>query len=387
MLRQLIERTLAGGPPGLCAQDTPTASSPKVADSICSMELYRQDAEMRLLSALMMRLERRSLIDVGAERGGLADGMLRAGVEQLHAFDPHPDNARALHARFDTDARVTVHEYAVSDDDGHGELHVSSSLDGSQLSYGHTLLERVDTDEIVWAETVTVTRRSLESLVASAEIPRRVGILKIDTEGHDLAVVRGMGMLEADVVMVEHWTDLPAGLGICPWTTEDMVAALRARGFSHFAFIVHRGEFVTLKWDDGEVQRGAMGNLVFLHDRVLEHVLPDVLECAGWLAEQAVRVGQTYMQAAHDRLALVDELKQAADDRSVLLDELTQALDDRSVRAQELEQAASDRLALVDELREAAEARLQALESTTAQLRDKSAELDALKGQRVDDRA
>jgi hypothetical protein len=154
-------------------------------------------------------------------------------------------------------------------------------------------------------------------------------------------------------VMVEHWTDLPHGLGVCPWSTQDMVAALHTRGFSHFAFIVHRGEFVTLKWDDGDIERGAMGNLIFLHDRALTRLMPEVLDCAGWLAEQAVRVGQAYMQAANDRSALVDELKKVADDR----------------------------LALVDELKEAADARLQALRATTARAKAQNAELEALRNQ------
>lgn len=191
----------------------------------------------------------------------------------------------------------------------------------------------------------------MHSLVDAGEIPRRVGILKIDTEGYDLAVVQGMGSLEAEVVMVEHWTDLPNGLGICPWTPEEITAALGSRGFSHYAFVVHRGEFVTLKWDDATVERGAMGNLVFLHDGALERLLPAVLACASSLAERAVEIGQSYMNSASERLALVDELKQAS----------------------------VDRLAALDELKEAAELRLQALELTTERIEQQDAELAALR--------
>jgi FkbM family methyltransferase len=294
---------------------------PRAVASIRPVELYGQDAELRLLSDLMGRLDQRRVIDVGAERGDFAEGLLRAGAEELHAIDPHPDNALELHRRFDTDERVTVHELAVSDRDGQAELHVSSSPDGTTLSYGHTLLQRAGTDEIIWQDTMAVARRSLASLVDSAAIPKRAGILKIDTEGHDLAVVRGMGALETDVVMVEHWTDLPHGLGGCPWTTQEMVGALRPRGFIHFAFVVHRGDFVTLKWDDGQVERGAMGNLVFLHERVLQALLPDLLGCAGSLAESAVRTGQRYAEVSGDRLAVIEELKRAADERLALLRE------------------------------------------------------------------
>jgi FkbM family methyltransferase len=315
------------------------------------VDLYNQDAELALLSKLVTRLEHRSAIDVGAEQGGLSAGILDAGVEELHAFEPHPTNADALRARFGDDPRVTVHECAVSDRDGDGELRVSTRPDGGAVRFGHTLLEPLDTPEIVWRDTIAVRRRSLRSLIAAGELPDQVGILKIDTEGHDFAVIAGMGRLRADVIMVEHWTDLPQGLGPCPWTTKDMTEALHARGFTHFAFIVHRDEFVTLKWDDGEVEPGAMGNLVFLHDSMLERLLPDLLESAGRLAEHAVILGRSYMRAANDRMQVVEEL----------------------------EHAANDRLALVHELEEAAEERLRGLETTTAQLRAQASELEALR--------
>jgi FkbM family methyltransferase len=290
------------------------------------VNLYGQDAELSLLCAFIARLDHRWMIDVGAERGSLATAMLEAGVEGLHAFDPHPDNVATLREQFGGDARVVVHECAVSDGDGSAELHVSSAPNGSPLPFGHTLLERADTDEIAWRQTVTVSRRSLASLIDAGEIPGRVGILKIDTEGHDLAVVRGMGALDADVVMVEYWNETPHGLGRCPWTAEDLLSELRPRGFAHFAFIVHRGEFVTLKWDDAEVEPGWVGNLIFIHERVIDDLLPDVIDAASRLAEDAVQVGQMYMHAAWERLAVLNELKEALDARSQALAEATAAL-------------------------------------------------------------
>jgi FkbM family methyltransferase len=293
-------------------------------------------------------------MDVGAEQGAFAAGMLDAGVEQLHAFEPHPENVEALRARLSGDERVAIHDYAVSDNDGTGDLYISTRPDGGPLPFGHTLSRAVDTAEIVWSQSISVTLRSLQSLIDAGEVPERVGILKIDTEGHDLAVIQGMGRLKADVVMVEHWMDLPGGLGVCPWTTLEMVQALRPRGFSHFAFVVHRGEFTTLKWDDGDVERGAMGNLVFLHDSVLARLLPDVLELAGWLGEQAVAAAQRYTHVATDRLAIIEGLERAADER----------------------------LAVVRDLKHAAEARLKALEAAAVRLDIQAAELEALR-QRV----
>jgi hypothetical protein len=178
------------------------------------------------------------------------------------------------------------------------------------VPFGHTVLNRASTDEIAWQSTVAVEARSLRSLVESDELPRRVGILKVDTEGHDDAVLAGIGDLDCDVVMVEHWVDLPHSLGPCPWTLEQIASPLQARGFSHFAVIQHRSEFVILTWDDGEIPAGHMGNVVFLHDRVVDRLLPDILTCASQLAIDAVRVGEMYAAAAVERLELIERLTQ-----------------------------------------------------------------------------
>jgi len=264
------------------------------------VDLYRQEPEARLLGAFLSRLDRRSVIDVGAERGAFAEAFLSAGVDEIYAIEPEPGNVAFMRNRFRDDARVRVLEYAISSVDEQLGLHKSVDPSGAPVTFGHTVLERPDTDEIAWRETIPVTGRSLASLVAAGELPGQVGILKVDTEGHDLAVIEGMGELECDVVMVEHWTDLPHSLGPCPWTAEEMRSALRKRGFSHFAFIEHRGEHTILKWDDPEVPSGEMGNLVFLHDRALELLLPSVVEAAAMLTEQPI-----------EKLALIEELDAA----------------------------------------------------------------------------
>jgi FkbM family methyltransferase len=273
------------------------------------VSLFGQEPEAWLLGAFLARLDHRSVIDVGAERGAFADALLRAGSEVVHVIEPEPDNAAFLRRRFTDDVRVTVHEYAASDADGELRLRKSVDPDGGPITFGHTVLERPDTDEIGWQETITVEARSLASLLDAGEIPSQVGILKIDTEGHDLAVISGMGRLEPEVVMVEHWTDLPHSLGTCPWTLEEVRSELRPRGFDHFAFIAHRREFVILQWDDGEVPPGHMGNLVFIHDRMVERLTPIVLEVASSLAIGAVEVGEMFSYRPWERIEWSDWFK------------------------------------------------------------------------------
>ncbi|MHB8532598.1 MAG: FkbM family methyltransferase [Solirubrobacteraceae bacterium] len=300
------------------------------------MELYRQEPEVDLLRGLVGHLEHRTLLDVGAERGEVAEALLGAGIERAHVFEPHPANINALRERFAEESRLTVHPYAVSDAGGVADLRLSVDGEGASLPFGHTLIERADTDAIQWRGTIPVELRSLASLVDSGAIPRRIGILKVDTEGNDLAVVRGMGTLEPDIVMVEHWTELPEGLGACPWTAEEIGAEMRRRGFNHFLFLIHRGEFDTFAWDDAAIETGAMGNLVFLHDRTLDTVLPGVVGVLAELAQRAVTVGQGHAHAAAERLAVIDDLVRTAAERLDLINEIERIAAERLVEIEQL---------------------------------------------------
>src|SRR5436190_21117722 len=82
------------------------------------MELYGQNAELRLLAKLVGHLDSLTMVDVGAERGGFTQEMLVAGVTHVHAFEPNADNTQALRASFESDRRVNIHPCAISDDDG-----------------------------------------------------------------------------------------------------------------------------------------------------------------------------------------------------------------------------------------------------------------------------
>src|SRR4051794_33103365 len=102
------------------------------------MDLYRQDAEVRLLQNLLPHLRHTSAIDVGAEHGSFASALLAAGSDRVDVIEPEPENVQFLQQRFAGDARVFVHQYAVTDEDGPVKLYKSVAPSGEQLSFGHT---------------------------------------------------------------------------------------------------------------------------------------------------------------------------------------------------------------------------------------------------------
>ena len=81
--------------------------------------------------------------------------------------------------------------------------------------------------------------RSLDSLRSAGEIPGRVGLLKIDAEGADAEVLRGASSIDADLVMVEFWGNLPETLGPCPFELEELRSLVEPLGPRRFLFVQH----------------------------------------------------------------------------------------------------------------------------------------------------
>jgi FkbM family methyltransferase len=289
--------------------------------------LYGQESEVALLAALLGRRENGVVVDVGAERGSFVAAMLAAGAAAVHAIEPEPENVALLQHRFRDEKRAVVHACAIAATDGEIALHTSVTPDGQPIPFGHTALTRQGTAEITWGATVRVPARSLASLVEQGELPANVDLLKIDTEGFDFEAVLGIGDLTADIIVVEHWIDLPNSLGQCPWHLDDMSGALASRGFSNFAFVVHRGEFTTVQWNDGTVPVGAVGNLIFLHDRAVGDAQHDVLVAATRAALRTVEVAEERAAAAAERLALIDEMKLELDIQTAAAAERLAALE------------------------------------------------------------
>jgi FkbM family methyltransferase len=130
--------------------------------------------------------------DVGANVGRWSRSMLTAASEggraadlRLHAFEPEV-SAYARLVRALGGAQATLNPVALSDRDGTSVLHVVAPAAGTNSLHpapGATAGESVP----------TIT---LDSYAARCGVPC-FALVKIDTEGHDLAVLRGAGSLLA----------------------------------------------------------------------------------------------------------------------------------------------------------------------------------------------
>jgi FkbM family methyltransferase len=139
-------------------------------------------------------------LDVGANVGVLT-GALASRAAEVWAFEPHP----AIHARLAQNvarfagepgfARCKTFPLALSDSDGTAVLESPAGFSGNQG------LARLTTGRI--GDVVSTAR--LDQFLAG----RPVGVMKLDVEGHELAVLCGAGEITAaglirDIVYEDH---------------------------------------------------------------------------------------------------------------------------------------------------------------------------------------
>lgn len=137
------------------------------------------------------------IMDIGANIGQSAATLLRLFPDsQVYSVEPASEVFRKLSSTFEGNKRLTPLHYAVSNQDGvttlyHSEFSVASSLDSPWKATG--------TSESVMSKRIDTMCRDLNV--------DRINICKIDTEGHDLMVLRGAEEMLAkgavDILVVE----------------------------------------------------------------------------------------------------------------------------------------------------------------------------------------
>jgi FkbM family methyltransferase len=136
------------------------------------------------------------VIDVGANVGHWSVAMLgaaqesgRSGDLRLHAFEPSAYTFECLAATLHGH-KVKMQRMAMSDGSGPSLLHVVAPAAGTNsLHAPHGVSSGVPTEE--------VTTTTVSSYADKAGLDQ-LALIKIDTEGHDLAVLRGARQLFAE---------------------------------------------------------------------------------------------------------------------------------------------------------------------------------------------
>jgi FkbM family methyltransferase len=131
---------------------------------------YYQDTDYRLAGNLLSRLDIRTVLDVGAEKGGFVDVCLAAHAERVMAFEPYPPHVEHLRRRFAGSSVVTVFDFAIAEQDGCAILNVAHDRAGHALDYHHSLVQFSPTDDV---EATSRWSNTAETPVTPATRPIR----------------------------------------------------------------------------------------------------------------------------------------------------------------------------------------------------------------------
>lgn len=126
------------------------------------------------------------ILDIGANIGvySIFCADLPA-VAEVHAFEPAPESFRALSENVPLNeiaaTKTTCHNIALSDSVGNVKFNLVSAMSGANAI--------VPTDKAVRGEVIEVSATTLDRMF---DYRGRVAAIKIDVEGHELAVINGM---------------------------------------------------------------------------------------------------------------------------------------------------------------------------------------------------
>ena len=121
-------------------------------------------------------------IDVGANTGTYVKSIIETGANCL-AVECNPSLCIVLHRRFANSSRVQIQQCALSHSAGFAWLKIPKIGGHEQDGYSSIQIDFEDAEHI---RRILVRKKCLDSLASS-----RVTLVKIDVEGHELAVLQG----------------------------------------------------------------------------------------------------------------------------------------------------------------------------------------------------
>jgi FkbM family methyltransferase len=209
---------------------------------------------------------------------------LRTGYETL-AFEPNPRVFGELTERCEKLVGFRGFPIGVGGSDGSFEFRTVETVEGAEwdgdLSLYSSFTEHDLPKELRYSDPISVGVRSLGSLHASGEIPLAPGMVKIDTEGGDLAVIEGLGEVRPEVIVTETWADGSAMGGAKSVNAlPPVVAAMRERGYHWFIHIFRKDgtsePAYFVNWDGQP--RGTWGNTFFFREVGLFRIASEYCE-------------------------------------------------------------------------------------------------------------
>jgi FkbM family methyltransferase len=207
-------------------------------DSALYAVLPHYDTAVPHFAAAWLATEAGTYVDVGANVGLGATTLARAlaGRATVLAIEPAPATARRAAATFALNGvtNVRLFQLALSDTDGQTTLVCPADFSGTAA------VRDTRASAAGPVQAVSVPCRRLDTLLAEVAV-ERIGLIKIDVEGHELAVLRGARQTlvgQRPALLYEHNHRLMPTLD---YTAAEVAAFLRSCGPYQFQVLHEDG--------------------------------------------------------------------------------------------------------------------------------------------------
>ena len=144
----------------------------------------------KILPSVLSPAKNPILFDVGLNEGNYSSQLLKAFPEaRLFAFEPVATNFERARERLPNGRALTLENKAISDAPGHIDIYDYADRDGSSHAspYKAAITEQHGAEEVASHHVECVT---LDQYCADKNIDK-IDFIKIDTEGHELSVLKG----------------------------------------------------------------------------------------------------------------------------------------------------------------------------------------------------
>ena len=238
---------------------------------------YFQDLDIELMTYLYSYLPHRLAVDIGANRGDVSSRLLQAGY-QVYAFEPFPPVIDKLKNRLGDHPNFRLFPFALGSENQTQELHIATDETPDNTyqdaSFYSSLTKHSLSEGLVFTDTISVTVKTLASLHDAEELPKDIGLVKIDTEGFDLEVIKGMGNYRYPVVVAEFWDqNFPFGRSGAMNQLPDLVKAMKERDY-HWHLVIYRiwgSSDVSYYCNSAYSLDNSWGNVFFFQDYQVFH--------------------------------------------------------------------------------------------------------------------
>lgn len=148
---------------------------------------FKVSGESFFINYLRKNYKLQTIFDVGANKGNYTQIFKELNC-QIHSFEPHPKTAAVLKKRFELVPNVKVHDFGLSDQNTEAVIYDYAQNDGS--SHASVFQEVIEELHHAGATATQIQLKTLDSVVESENL-NHISLLKIDTEGNELNVLRG----------------------------------------------------------------------------------------------------------------------------------------------------------------------------------------------------